>query len=96
MNAPFDVLGSRVLLRAREDVVEQDGLIIIPDSALDRQRYRQWEVVTIGEEVRDVKPDDWVLASGRFVGEEIDLDGQTYRVILEDNLIATISQEEEV
>ena len=47
-------LGDRLLLRQTDNVIRQtESGIVLPDSAVDRQRYRMWEVVAVGAEVRD-------------------------------------------
>jgi hypothetical protein len=59
----------------------------------DAQRYRQWEVVARGDGVQEsfLQPGLRVITSSRFAGEPYEVDGQRYRIIFEDHIIAALT-----
>lgn len=93
MNATLD----RVLLKDISSLVtETEGGIILPDQVVDRQKYRQWEIVAVGPYVQEplLLPGLEVITGGRFTGEPFDYQGETYRVVSEGDIIAIITTEE--
>ena len=84
--------GTRVLLRAPQDVEERVGSLVLPEQAQDRQRYRQWEVVAVGARVRELAlaPGARVLVSGQWVGEPVRWGDAEYRVVFEEQVIALL------
>lgn len=90
-------VGPLVVLRDITEVVDRtDGGIILPQQTMDRQRYRRWTIHSVGPWVLDptLQPGLEVITSGRFTGEPVTHEGETYRVVHEDNIIAILPQED--
>jgi len=85
--------GSRLLVRTPASVTTRtkSGLWLPPQAA-ERQRYRRWEIVAVGDDVGDkrLRPGVQVLISQQFAGEPFDLDNMPHRVILEEHAIALV------
>lgn len=90
-------LDDRVVVKPIKTKNESEGGIVIPDVAKDRPT--RGEVLAIGEGrlldsgVRapvDVSVGDQVLF-GKYVGQEIDFEGETFLILRENDLIATVS-----
>jgi chaperonin GroES len=89
-------LGDRVLLKhVEEDEQVRDG-IIIPDSA--KEKPQEAEVIALGTGGKDsdgnavefnVKVGDRVLTS-KYGGTEVKIDGQTYVLVREDDILGII------
>lgn len=89
-------LGDRVLIKhADEDEQVRDG-IIIPDSA--KEKPQEAEVIALGTGAKDndgnaiafnVKVGDRVLTS-KYGGQEVKIDGVTYIVVREDDIIGIV------
>lgn len=87
----------RILLRDISSLVTKtEGGIILPDQVVDRQKYRQWEIVRVGPLVQEaaLQPGLEVITSGRFAGEPFDLHGETCRFVSEEQVIAILTTEE--
>lgn len=89
-------LGDRVLVQALEEKEVKKGGIIIPDTA--KEKPQEGEVVALGTGKRDedgklieftVKKGDKVLIS-KYGGTEIKLDGQTYLIMREDDILGIL------
>ena len=89
-------LHDRVVVRRLEEERTTAGGIVIPDSATEKPI--QGEVIAVGNgkildngESRplDVKVGDRVLF-GKYSGTEVKLDGQTYLVMREDDIMGVI------
>ena len=89
-------LGDRVLVQTLEDKEVKKGGIIIPDTA--KEKPQEAKVVAIGTGKRDddgkkipfeVKKGDRVLIS-KYGGTEIKLDGTTYLVMREEDILGVI------
>ena len=96
--AKVQMWGKRLLVKPIGEVVEQTaGGLWLPQQALDRQRYRQYEIVAVGNEVEEqmLQPGLDVVLNQPFPGEPVLLDGTEYRVIFEDHVIAFLTVEEE-
>jgi co-chaperonin GroES (HSP10) len=91
-------LGNRVFLKdLPDDEVMQktdSGLLWLPDSALEWQRYRQWIVVAVGPRVREpnIRPGMRVIIT-KWAGVGVDIDGEEYRVALDQDIICSIKEE---
>ncbi|MDZ4803958.1 MAG: co-chaperone GroES [Candidatus Eisenbacteria bacterium] len=92
----FTPLGDRVLIRALEDSEQKVGGIIIPDTA--KEKPQQGEVVAAGPGKRkktgervplEVKTGDRILY-GKYSGTEVNMDGQTYLILHEDEILARL------
>jgi chaperonin GroES len=92
----FTPLGDRVLIRALDDAEQKVGGIIIPDTA--KEKPQQGEVVAAGPGRRkksgervplEVKAGDRILY-GKYSGTEVNMDGQTYLILHEDEILARL------
>lgn len=92
----FTPLGDRVLIRALEESEQKVGGIIIPDTA--KEKPQQGEVVAAGPGKRkktgervplEVKTGDRILY-GKYSGTEVNMDGQTYLILHEDEILARL------
>ena len=92
----FTPLGDRVLIRALEETEQKVGGIIIPDTA--KEKPQQGEVVAAGTGRRkksgervplEVKAGDRILY-GKYSGTEVDMDGKTYLILHEDEILARL------
>jgi chaperonin GroES len=89
-------LGDRVLVKAVEVSEEVKGGIIIPDSA--KEKPQEAEVIALGTgkkkddgtvQAFEVKVGDRVIIS-KYGGTEVKLDGDTYQLIREDDILGVI------
>ena len=90
-------LQDRLLLRPVEAEEKTAGGIIIPDTA--KEKPQEGEVVAAGKgKIRDdgklvpldVKAGDRVLY-GKYSGSEVTLDGETYVIVREEDVLAILS-----
>jgi chaperonin GroES len=89
--AKITPLGSRVLVKKLEDVVEESGGILLPEEAKKDQGFVRAQVVEIGpdkEKIR-VKKGEVVLLSG-FSGTEIEMGGDKYYIVKSKDILAVI------
>lgn len=90
--------GALIVLRDITEVVDRtEGGIFLPQQAMDRQRHRRWIIDSVGPWVQDptLQPGLEVITSGRFVGEPVVHEQETYRVVHEENIIAILAEEGE-
>ena len=88
-------LGDRVLVKVLEAEEKTKGGIVLPDTA--KEKPQQAEVVAVGNgKVQDgktipleVKVGDKVLY-GRYSGTELDLEGEDYLMLKEDDIVAIV------
>ncbi|MGL4293481.1 MAG: co-chaperone GroES [Bacteroidales bacterium] len=84
-------LADRVLVKPAPAEERTLGGIIIPDSA--KEKPLTGEVVAVGTGTKDeemvVKPGDQVLY-GKYAGTELDLEGATYLIMRQSDLLAII------
>jgi len=89
-------LQDRLLLRQVEGEAKTAGGIIIPDSA--KEKPQEGEVIAAGKGKMndqgklvplDVKPGDRVLY-GKYSGNEVTLDGETYVILREEDVLAIL------
>ena len=89
-------LGDRVLVQPLEEKETKKGGIIIPDTA--KEKPQEGKVVALGTGKRDedgkkveftVKKGDKVLIC-KYGGTEIKLDGETYLIMREDDILGII------
>ena len=92
-------LHDRILIRRIEQAETARGGIIIPDSA--KEKPQQGEVIAVGdgkilEDGRrvpvDVRAGDRILF-GKYVGAEIELEGQEYLILREEEVLGVLSQQ---
>lgn len=95
-NVNIKPLGDRVLVRPIEEKEVKKGGIIIPDTA--KEKPQEGEVVALGTGKRDddgkiieftVKQGDKVLIS-KYGGTEVKIDGETYLIMREDDILGII------
>lgn len=84
-------LADRVLIKPAAAEEKTVGGIIIPGSA--KEKPLQGEVMAIGNGTKDeemvVKPKDKVLY-GKYAGTEIELEGTTYLIMRQSDILAII------
>jgi chaperonin GroES len=89
-------LADRVLVKPIEEKEVKKGGIIIPDTA--KEKPQEGEIVALGTGKLDehgkkiefvVKKGDKVLIS-KYGGTEIKLDGETYQILREDDILAIL------
>ncbi len=83
----FEPLGKRVLVSRTEEAKTTASGIIIPDNATEKPS--QGSVVAVSSEVESVKVNDTVVF-GKYAGNELKLDGESYLVIDVDDLLGII------
>jgi len=83
----FEPLGKRVLVSRTEEAKTTASGIIIPDNATEKPS--QGSVVAVSSEVENVKINDTVVF-GKYAGNELKLDGESYLVIEVDDLLGII------
>jgi len=83
----FEPLGQRVLVSRTEEAKTTASGIIIPDNATEKPS--QGTVVAVSAEVENVKVNDTVVF-GKYAGNELKLDGESYIVIDVDDLFGII------
>ena len=83
----FQPLGKRVLIERVEEAKTTASGIYIPDSA--KEKPSQGKVVAVSKEVENVTVNDTVVF-GKYAGNELTLDGNTYLVIETDDLLGII------
>lgn len=85
------LLADRVLIKAAAPETQTVGGIIIPDSA--KEKPLRGEVVAVGVGTKDeemvVKVKDVVLF-GKYAGSEIELDGETYLIMKQSDILAIL------
>jgi chaperonin GroES len=89
-------LHDRILVRRLEEKETARGGIIIPDTA--KEKPHEGEVIAVGagkiERGRriplDVKVGDRILF-GKYTGNDIDVDGQEYLILREEEILAKVS-----
>jgi chaperonin GroES len=97
-NMQIQPLSDRILLRGVEaENVTKSGIII--PSGSNKERPNVYEVVAVGpgKEDKDGKkitielaPGDKVL-SGQYSGDEVELDGQKYKIVAYEYILAKLS-----
>jgi len=84
-------LADRVLVKPAAAEEKTVGGIIIPDTA--KEKPLQGEVIAVGNGTKDeemvVKPNDKVLY-GKYAGTEIELEGSTYLIMRQSDILAII------
>ncbi len=91
-------LHDRVIVRRLDEEEKSSGGIIIPDSA--KEKPVQGEVVSVGKgkilENGDVRPLDVqegdVVIFSTYAGTEIKLDGETFLMMREDDILGVITK----
>ena len=89
-------LHDRILIQRLDEGEQQVGGIIIPDTA--REKPQQGKVIAAGigkvkddgeRQPLDVKAGDLILF-GKYAGQEIDLEGEDYLIVREDEVLGVI------
>ncbi|WP_297484159.1 co-chaperone GroES [Sulfurimonas sp.] len=84
----FTPLGKRVLVKRVEETNTTSSGIIIPDNA--KEKPSRATVVAVSSEVTEVKDGDEVLF-GKYSGNEVVLNGETYIVLDTDDVFGIIA-----
>jgi len=84
-------IGERVVVeRIEEEEQAKSGRIIIPDTAKEKPRIGRVIAVGTDEDLQElVKVGDKVLY-GKYVGDEIKLEGKEYLIVERDDILATV------
>ena len=89
-------LHDRLIVRRLEEGEQKIGGIIIPDSA--KEKPQQGKVIAVGlgkvkedntRQPLDVQDGDTILF-GKYSGQEIEIDGEDYLIMREDEVLAVI------
>lgn len=83
----FTPLADRVLIEPIEQENVTKGGIIIPDIA--KEKPKTGKVIKVGTSIEGVKEEDTVLYE-QFAGTEISIEGKSYLVMRESNIMAVI------
>lgn len=85
------LLADRVLIKVAAPETQTVGGIIIPDSV--KEKPLRGEVVAVGVGTKDeemvVKVKDVVLF-GKYAGSELELDGETYLIMKQSDILAIL------
>ena len=90
-------LGDRILLKALEAKEQTKGGILLPDTA--KEKPQEGEIIAVGPGKKDkngdvitlsLKVGDVVLY-GKYSGTEVNLDGDEYLIVREDDVLGIIS-----
>ena len=90
-------VGDRILVQHAEEKEQVRGGVIIPDSA--KEKPQQAKIIALGTGAKskdgaviafEVKVGDTVLL-GKFAGAEVQLDGQKYTLVREDDILGVIA-----
>ena len=88
-------LGDRVIIEVKEEEIQKEGSLFIPDSA--KEKPQQGRVIAVGKGTfvdgkwipLDVKIDDTILY-GKYSGTEIKYQGKEYLIVRESDILAII------
>ena len=85
-------VGRRVLVKRIEEEEKKVGNIIIPDTA--KEKPQMGKVVEVADVPKDddplpVKKDDKVIF-GKYAGTEVEIDGEEYLILNEDDILAIV------
>jgi len=89
-NLNIEPLGARVLILPLEGEVQSPGGVLLPETAKEKPQQGMVEAVGDEEEMTtDLKVGDRVLFP-KYTGTEIKLDGKTYLLMNEEDVLARI------
>ncbi len=83
----FKPLGNRVLVERVQEATTTMSGIIIPDNA--KEKPSQGKIIAIGSDVEEIEVGD-VVVFGKYVGNELSIDGTEYLIIEADELFGII------
>jgi len=84
-------LGSRVLVEVAEEAEKTVSGIIIPDSAKEKPRMGKVIAVGTDEDLQEVIKEGDKILFAKYGGEEITVDGNEYKIIQQDDILAILS-----
>ena len=70
---------------------EKIGSIIIPDSVQAEHHAAEADVVALGADIKEIMVGDHILFN-EFTGAEIELEGEWYKIVKEEDILATIEE----
>jgi chaperonin GroES len=89
-NLNIEPLGARVLILPLEGEAQSPGGVLLPETAKEKPQQGMVEAVGDEEEmITDLKVGDRVLFP-KYTGTEIKLDGKTYLLMNEEDVLARI------
>ncbi len=77
-------LGKRIIIKPINAERKPSVLLLKDESPVT------FKVISIGDDVKKVKPDDTIMIAG-FSTSEINFEGEKYMLVNEDNIIAKVS-----
>lgn len=86
-------LGDRVLVRVLETEEKTASGIILPDSA--KEKKAEGEVVSVGngEKVSSLGlKKGMTVLFGKYSGDEVEMEGVTYKMLKDDEVLATMTK----
>lgn len=84
-------VGTRVIAKPVKLDEIRYGNLVIPRTGIGDKTL--WQVVQVGEEVRYVKPGDYIVAPVHVL-QEITIMGEDYAVLKEEHVYAVLTHEE--
>ncbi len=88
--------GTRLLIRplAKSEMLEKVGSLYLTETTQENQRFRQWEVVAVGDEVRDpaLLPGAQIVVDA-YGGSPFDIEGEPYAFIEEERVSCVLVDE---
>jgi len=87
----FKPLGDRALIRVLPDREVTKGNLFIPDTA--KERPMEAEVLAVGRRNLGVEVGDHIYF-GKYSGTEIELDGEKYLILKEDDILGKDTKSE--
>jgi len=92
MATKIEPLGARVLVLPLEGESQSPGGVLLPETA--KEKPQQGTIEAVGDEeemMTDLKVGDLVLFP-KYTGTEIKIEGKTYLLMNEDDVLARIAQ----
>lgn len=84
-------LDNRVLVEVAEETEKTVSGIIIPDSAKEKPRMGKVVAVGTDEDLQEVIKEGDKILFAKYGGEDITVDGNEYKIIQRDDILAILS-----
>ncbi len=85
--AKLKPLADKIVVERTQAVEKTAGGIVIPDTA--KEKPEQGKVISVGQDVKEVKGGDKVLF-GKYSPTEVKIDGKEYLLIKEEDVLAIV------